>query len=207
MTCPDDHKHGANQNCYLHHRCRCDSCRTEHAARERNRRRMKAYGRHEGRVDPRGTQRRIQGLQILGWRAQEIGDAANGMRQEVVREILKATWVQAATRDRIRQATETLLAQGTGPSPITARRAKAKGWVPVHAYDDIDNDNAPVTTERDRELRGEELTNELEWLINGGMTAHDISRTLGKTMEALEHHAWRWGRNDLASYLREKSVA
>lgn len=107
---------------------------------------MIAYGRNEGRVDPRGTQRRIQGLQLLGWRADHIGDAAHGMKAEVVRRTLTATWVQAGTRDRIRHATTVLLKHGAGPSEITAHRSRVKKWVPLMAWDAIDTDLRPAET-------------------------------------------------------------
>ena len=176
------------------------------ALRRKRARRNTANGRHRGKVDATGAKRRIQGLYYMGWRADDI-IAVTGHAFNVIHRPTATSWIHADTHDAIVTAFDVLVRRGAGPSKRTANTARKRGYVSPYAWDDIDNDPAPVSTERDRELRGEELTNELEWLINGGMTAHDIAQTLGKTMEALEHHAWRWGRNDLASALREKSAA
>lgn len=64
--CPPGHKHGASTVCYIRHKCRCDQCRAANAARERRRRKLKAYGRWEGRVGAGPVRAHIQACSDAG---------------------------------------------------------------------------------------------------------------------------------------------
>jgi hypothetical protein len=44
--CPPDHKHEATATCYVTHKCRCAACRTANTERQRQRRKLVAYGRY-----------------------------------------------------------------------------------------------------------------------------------------------------------------
>lgn len=69
--CPADHKHARVSTCYVLHKCRCDECRIQHAARERQRTRLKAYGRFDTGLVPAGPVREhVMMLQHsgLGWK-------------------------------------------------------------------------------------------------------------------------------------------
>lgn len=113
-------------------------------------RRLKAYGRWVGLVDATGTIRRLQGLQLLGWSNQEIARLSGGLTGESIRQTYRRHHVTEKVRDRVLQVTAELVARGQGPSKIVAARAKAKGWVPLLAWDDIDNDPEPTAaTEKD----------------------------------------------------------
>lgn len=51
-VCPPLHKHGATRVCYVHHHCRCDPCTDANRDQERNRTKLKAYGRYDRGVVP-----------------------------------------------------------------------------------------------------------------------------------------------------------
>lgn len=51
-VCPPEHKHSGSTTCYIQHQCRCDACMDEHSARERRRKRLKAYGRFDRGLVP-----------------------------------------------------------------------------------------------------------------------------------------------------------
>jgi hypothetical protein len=51
-VCPDGHRHGSSGVCYVHHKCRCEDCRTSHSRRNLRRKRLQAYGQYDnGLVD------------------------------------------------------------------------------------------------------------------------------------------------------------
>jgi hypothetical protein len=149
VTCPPDHKHAETQYCYDFHRCRCDDCVTTRMAGRRRRYRQIAYGRHEGMVPALGTQRRIQGLQVLGWTCANIGDAAGGMAKRQVATTLTRDVVHPNTRDRINAAYLLLLRRGNGGCEMVARQARVKGWVSPFAWDNIDTDATPADVATD----------------------------------------------------------
>lgn len=50
--CPETHKHALASTCFIQHQCRCAPCVEAHNSRERNRKKLKAYGRFDtGLVD------------------------------------------------------------------------------------------------------------------------------------------------------------
>lgn len=51
VICPPEHKHDGSTVCYITHKCRCDVCREWMNVRERNRNRLKAYGRWDHKAD------------------------------------------------------------------------------------------------------------------------------------------------------------
>lgn len=137
------HKHG-QANCYDAGGCRCTPCRDGNSARSRHIRRLKAYGQWEGIVPALGSQRRIQGLQVLGFTFDQIAEAANANRHTVWRVLTEKT-VEPKTRDRINKAYKTLLRNPTGgASKRTAILSKRKGYVSPFAWEDIDADLRPV---------------------------------------------------------------
>jgi transcriptional regulator with XRE-family HTH domain len=204
VICPPEHRHGASQWCYDGHRCRCVPYRTNKLEREKTRRKLKAYGRFEGRVNSLGTKRRIQGLQVLGWTQTHIGDAA-GYPQNAVSRLLNKDTVTPQTRDRIKAAAAKLT--GRGPDEVVARHAVAKGWVSLYAWDDPDVDDEPSNDEAPP-LSGDELIAEIDWLIDGGTRAEDIATAVNKSPYALERMAQRHERHDLTSlfyYARKRA--
>ncbi len=210
MICPSEHKHAATSTCRKNHGCECDRCRQadkhRHTTRQRSLRRRKAYGQYEGRVPALGTHRRIQGLQYLGWTFTHIGEIA-GVSYGAVGNIFKRDTVEPETRDYIVKAFAQLIAKGQGPSHITRQRARRNGYVSPFAYNDIDHDERPTHLPRQTMLRGAELLDEVEWLVKSGVRPREIAVAVGKSLTVLERHAWRYGRNTVAQYLHERSVA
>ena len=202
MICPPTHKHGGTTTCYHDHACRCDPCRSNMTRRTRERYRLRAYGRYEGRVELTGTVRRYQGLQVLGWRAGDIAREAGFAAPAPLLRLIKHKYITPATRDKIAAAYDRLVAKGRGPSTVTTNRALAKGWVSPFAWDDdqIDDPTAsPVVTERDRVLKGVDLMTEVDHLLSLGESANAIAHALNKSPENLERFAWRHNRSDIAA--------
>lgn len=78
FTCPETHKHGETNTCYVSHRCRCQNCKDGCARRAAVRRKAIAYGRH---VPPRYVPilravSHIRTLQRYGHNYQWIGRTA-----------------------------------------------------------------------------------------------------------------------------------
>lgn len=90
-------------------------------------------------IDATGTRRRLQALQRLGHRSQDIA-AHMGTPGLKFNRIYAAQFLQARTVEKVRQVYERL--SGTpGVSDVTRRRAIAKGWLPPLAYNNIDDPN------------------------------------------------------------------
>ena len=210
MMCPDTHKHAATTTCYHDHACRCPPCTEHMSSRARDRYRQKAYGRYEGHVELTGTIRRFQGLQVMGWRAEDVA-AELGTHAPAVFRMLRQKWITPETRDRFTAATGALVRRGRGPSEVTVSRAKGKGWVSLLAWDDIDKDAEPAMTLREKRregsLRGDELFTEIVWLAETGEHPHGIATALGKTLETLESYVRRHNRDDLLVHLKERKAA
>lgn len=92
-------------------------------------------------VDATPLTRRVRALATLGWRTQDIADAA-GLDQHVIGD-LSRHGRRAAQRDTAAaiKAVYERLCMTPGPSPKGRARAVAKGWLPPLAWDDIDDLN------------------------------------------------------------------
>jgi hypothetical protein len=116
--------------------CRCPHAREDHRLYQKRRRQNRAQNRFVGKV---GTVRRLQALAAMGWRWQDIGERMGVTWQSVQHLCLRSRpTVQKVTARRV-QTIFRELAAVEGPSPITRRRALAKGWAPPHAWDNIDD--------------------------------------------------------------------
>lgn len=130
-------RHGTRY-CY-HQGCRRPECREAW--------RLYAKRMREGRlrpylVDRTGTERRIQGLMALGWRAIDIAVAAGLPSARSVSGLChRSPQVQAVSAEAIRKATARLGSQ-TGPSDNTRRRARELGYLPLWVWDDDIDDPA-----------------------------------------------------------------
>jgi len=51
-----------------------------------------------------------------------------------------------------------------------------------------------------------ELVEEVDWLLGGGMSPHEVCTALGRTPGAIYKAAWRSGRSDLASIFGRKEL-
>lgn len=131
---PDDQRHGTNRGYNLG--CRQDCCRQAHMVWMK---RYRMYG-ADTLVDATGTRRRIQGLVALGHTLVALSNEL-GMSTRYAGKVLIVEKVRPETERAVRDIYERL--SMTVPSGWTADRnrrlAKAKGWAPPLAWDDIDN--------------------------------------------------------------------
>lgn len=100
---------------------------------------------------PIGVQRRVQALAAIGWSAAEVarrvGVDPDGVKQLRRREVKQ---VKVDFAERIIATFDELCMTAmppTGDAVATRQRneARAKGWPPPLAWDDIDHDDAPAT--------------------------------------------------------------
>lgn len=284
-ACPGDHRHADRSTCFIQHQCRCAPCVEAHNARERNRKKQKAYGRFDtglvdvapvrehvlrlgefgigykrvaqlagfksstpvrtiiwGRQDPgprfgemqkrvkretaekifaiqpvienlapgqkvpaTGAHRRIQALVVTGWSMSKIAQRlcvtpANFsalMRRDTV---LVSTWV--AARDLFVELWDQEPPRAEWRDKIAFSRAQhyaeSRGWMPALAWDDIDNDPEPATTDVSEQTKAEQFLEDVEWLIESGEPAEQIAASLGRSVDAIGKLAERHGRLDLA---------
>jgi len=130
--------------------CRCPACRQRVAALKNRRTRLRAYGQWEPYVDAAGTRRRLQGLMYIGvplaYLAGRLGMSAEGLRPKMARyrKVTPATAAKVAALSRELHCRP--LAEGTARerrlADRTRRHARRMGWVPVAAWDEIDDPDA-----------------------------------------------------------------
>lgn len=86
-----------------------------------------------------GAARRLQGLTYLGWRAEDLAPLI-GADTETVRRWRRGFFPAIAPERHEQIAAVADRLDGTrGPSSIAHHRAVSFGWVPISAWDDIDN--------------------------------------------------------------------
>lgn len=107
-------------------------------------RRRTNYGRRLVLIDARGTIRRIRALQAIGWTFQHIADEAGMPDRCLIPDLVDRKTVRPETAAVIDKAYRALCMK-PGPSNKTRRIAAKNHWAPPLAWDDIDNDEAPVT--------------------------------------------------------------
>lgn len=139
----DDVRHGTNAGYVAG--CREDCCRT--ATRNYHKRLRIEHHRGQRRlISSLGTRRRIEALGALGWTGVQVG-AVLGITGEHVRQIRNQSLVTRSLAARVATAYDQLSMQ-LPPERTRAERhnasrqrnrAKAAGWLPPLAWDDIDD--------------------------------------------------------------------
>ena len=91
------------------------------------------------RIPATGTMRRIQGLSAIGWTGTQIARDA-GLGTQFLRDVVSGRY-QRIPRDKADAVKRVCRARYLMPGPSkTARTVAARnGWVPVTAWDDIDD--------------------------------------------------------------------
>jgi len=139
--------------------CRCPACRRRVAALKNRRTRLRAYGQWEPYVDAAGTRRRLQGLMYIGvplaYLAGRLGMSAEGLRPKITRyrKVTPATAAKVAALSRelhCRPLPEET-PQERRLADRTRRHARRMGWVPVVAWDEIDDPDAVPVPGWDKE--------------------------------------------------------
>lgn len=137
----DDERHGSVAGYTAG--CRQSCCRAAAAAR-RKLNRNKAYLRRGPALrSALGIQRRINALQAMGWTQELIAHHGGWARSEDVDSMLGRKTVMHSTFERV-DAVYRKLSMTPGPSARAAAHAKRQGWAVPLAWDDIDNDPAPI---------------------------------------------------------------
>jgi len=199
---PDDHPHdltrykcGPDEHGIPGKGCRCTRCRAANRAWKANRARMVAYGLWQPYVDAAGTRRRIQALIYNG---QSMGVLARrlGCQRREVRELLfTRRHVTPQTAEKIRALCRGLWDQPPpGETPrekqaaVKARRyARERGFVPLLAWDAIDDPDAvPVEGwERGEGREWGTLAAEALDLLSLGLDVQQAAERLGVSRSTL----------------------
>lgn len=163
-------------------------------------------------VTATGLIRRTQALSALGWSDTQIGRAGGLTRDAIDRyRSGRIRMPKHATVVGICRAYRALSARVPAPrtrierAAVAAVKARAarNGWPPPLAWDDIDTDPAPATTEG-----RVTVAEEAEWLARAGVGWEDAARRLGYTHpEYLERALIRASRSDLVSRLKAQRRA
>lgn len=144
---PDDPRHGTYAGYTAG--CRVECCRA--AARMYHKvRELEALRGIPRMVSSRGARRRVQALACVGWSAYDVA-AYQGKAGEWTRQVLMRDTIFRSTHEAIVGVYEALsMRKPTGNPQIVARtknRAARLGWLPPLAWDDIDNDPEPPSSE------------------------------------------------------------
>ena len=130
--------------------CRCPACRRRVADLKNRRTRLRAYGQWEPFTDATGTRRRIQAMMFIGLPlahlAGQLGMSTEGLRQKMsqYQKVTPATAAKVAALSREMHCRP--LPERTPRERRSADRTRAyarrMGWVPLAAWDEIDNPDA-----------------------------------------------------------------
>lgn len=156
-----------------------------------------------------GTTRRVRALNALGWPLREIADRSGLCEQEIghLANDDRGEWVHASTAAAVSRVYDdlsmTVPVGATRPERSAHGRARntaaRKGWVPPLAWDDIDTDPAPPTAEP----TSGDLIEDAEWLARSGAGLTEALTRLDRNFKALERAAYRAGRADVLTQLRD----
>jgi hypothetical protein len=133
VTYKTDPEHGTKQR--YRRGCKCSECREAEARYERHR----VHGHNKGvrlRVDRCGSRRRVQALQVMGWRLADIAAAANKKPNNLNKSLRgDQGYIYKSTHDAIAAAYDQL-SMKFGPSELTRKIALKRGYQPPLAWDE-----------------------------------------------------------------------
>lgn len=156
MTCTAP-RHG-DRNAYTTCGCRCADAKEDYRLYCKRRR----MGLNKPRMtDATATRRKVEALAALGWSKRYVGKRI-GMNPNSVHRIgRKFPTVSVRVAEQVDKVYQELC-MTVGPGPAVRGTAKAKGWVPPLAWDDIDNDPAPAKALSDERQRGIDKLDEVK---------------------------------------------
>lgn len=174
----------------------CGSCRLA-AARYQNMREMDLQAGRPRAVSPVGARRRLQGLVHLGYSYSELAPHLEVSAAQVHKWAANDhAFIRSSTADRIATVCRRLAMQPAPPSrnATYARTvAKRNGWLPLLAWDDIDDEGESPDDWQYREPTRAELIAEM---IERGDGISHACRALGVSKSSLE----KWcARNDMSA--------
>ena len=148
--------------------CHCRTCRQANTRYSKWLRLQHIRGRHR-LIDSTGTRRRILALMVMRHRQKDIG-AHLGVDARQVRFWLTQPFIQRETAARIAELYERLcMTRGPGNAATEIAGRRAGGFPPL-AWDDIDNDPAPVGLLTSRHQRQDVDPMKVERAIDGDRT-------------------------------------
>ena len=168
--------------------CRCEPCRRADARYRKWRGFQRANG-VPGRVSAVGTCRRLRGLALLGYGTSRLAVEC-GLSRSLVKDHLagRLTLVRPETAGRVKAATRRLVL-APGGDLLAVERARREKWVPLAAWDDID-DPAAVPDLGPLVPRSVVIVGETAELIAMGLSREEIAVRLGvKWNSVLMAHA------------------
>ena len=160
-------------------------------------------------VDALGTRRRIQSLAWVGWSIPQLAALA-GIDKQSLHRALRHDQLTAATATAVRDLYDQMW-NVTPRNPDrhaatavtrTRNRARAQGWHPPMAWDNIDDPNeTPTPTDQTRVSRIEYTITTTAELLDLGVGPDEIARRLNIQPASLQRILHRAGRDDLVSQL------
>lgn len=156
------------------------------------------------RIDAGPTKRRIQALVAIGYTLVDIEGFLGAATGSLSRLLVSAnvTYGMSKTIAALYEDLENTPAPEGRTQKIALNMARKKGWHPPAAWDDIENDTEPATTERDTNKIDLE---DIRHLMAAGYNTEDICRRL-KVPEPrlLVRAALRRGDEDLATRITRR---
>lgn len=194
---PDDKRHGtyAGANAHWHSGTPiCEPCKKAATVYHKVRK-LNILAGKSTRVPITGTRRRIRALCALGWSYNQIGQMAGFPRENVRRlatdEARTHVTVEVANKiARVYDEKSMTLPDNTNRRLNYFRnKAKASGWLPPLAWDDIDTDPEPST--RKSGYVPDEQANDIDEVAIQRFLSGDKSVTLTRTERYAVFNAWR----------------
>lgn len=191
---PDDPRHGTYAGSLCHYgagETPCEPCKAAAAAYRRDRRTRLYFRKSDGLLVPaRGTHRRVQALQALGWSMEAIALQAGYASRQWVHMLMQHERLQEGTVEKVDKAYRAMSMRLPPETPATVRtrqRAKEQGWVPPLGWDDIDRDEAPAPMGSTRTSWTTEcLIEEYEHLLSFGVSKDAAMRQLKVGRDRIE---------------------
>jgi hypothetical protein len=151
-----------------------------------------------GFVPAIGARRRIRALLALGWTHAHITERMTGTGQiSHVALHQRGQWISRATHDAIVAAYEEL-GMTPGPSDLSRRRARARGYAPPLAWDEDGIDDPQAVPDLGDAGRPSLDLDEWAHLVRAGESPERAAERCGVTLSAVARAAYRAGRRDLA---------
>ncbi len=139
-------------------------------------------------VDATGTSRRIQALVAMGW-PQSLIAAELGTAQTAIAAMAQRDKVTAERAIAVRELFGRW-AMTPGPSKLSRTRARAKGWVTILGWDDIDDPTETPNLGADEKVSFPDKYHELRHHV--GLENDQIADAMGIELESLERQLYRY---------------